>query len=203
MTNGGVHLDNGGHLRVIFSGSFQAETLPPELQTPTVDNQILALALHEQRRERHPVVVTKDINLRIKAHAVGLRAEIYETDKVSFDQLYSGPLEMDIDGDLVDRFYQDHTIDMPASGLYPHQCVTFRNRDNLQQAAIGRLEQRPYLCSKTIQGQPTKRPYHLAKRRALTPRRSCQQPAINQLGLIVDSRCQNPRLLAGILFWRS
>jgi PhoH-like ATPase len=69
---------------VIFSGSFQGETLPPELQTPTVDNQILALALHEQQRDRYPVaVVTKDINLRIKAHAVGLRAEDYETDKVT------------------------------------------------------------------------------------------------------------------------
>jgi len=141
LTNGGVPLENGGHLRVVFSGSFQAETLSPELQAPTVDNQILALALHEQQRDRHPVaVVTKDINLRIKAHAVGLRAEDYETDKVSFDQLYSGTREIDIDGDLVDRFYQDHTMDVPVGDLFPHQCMTLRNRDNLQHAAIGRLD---------------------------------------------------------------
>jgi PhoH-like ATPase len=66
LTNGGVPLENGGHLRVVFSGSFLFDALPPELRTPTVDNQILALALHEDKRGRHPVVVvTKDINLRI------------------------------------------------------------------------------------------------------------------------------------------
>ena len=141
LTNGGVPLDNGGHLRVVFSGSFLSETLPPELQNPTVDNQILALALHEQQRERHPVVVvTKDINLRIKAHAVNLRAADYETDKVSFDQLYSGALELDVEGELVDRFYHDRHIPAPVAGLLPHQCVTLRNRDSEQHSAIGRLE---------------------------------------------------------------
>lgn len=141
LTNGGVALENGGHLRVIFSGSRDSETLPPELRSPTVDNQILALALHESRRGRHPVVViTKDINLRIKAHAVGLRAEDYETDKVSYDQLYAGTLEIDVDGELVDRFYREKRIPSPMAGLFPHQCVTLRNRDSEQHSAIGRLE---------------------------------------------------------------
>ena len=141
LTNGGVALENGGHLRVIFSGSFHSEALPLELRSPTVDNQILALALHENGRGRHPVVVvTKDINLRIKAHAVGLRAEDYETDKVSFDHLYSGTLEIDVDGELVDRFYRDKKIPSPIEGILPNQCVTLRNRGNEQHSAIGRLD---------------------------------------------------------------
>jgi PhoH-like ATPase len=141
LTNGGVPLERGGHLRVVFSGFILAEILPPELQTSTVDNQILALALHEQQRDRYPVVViTKDINLRIKAHAVGLRAEDYETDKVSFDLLYGGSVEIDVDGELVDRFYRERHIPTPLSGIQPHQCVTLRNQDSEQHSAIGRLE---------------------------------------------------------------
>jgi PhoH-like ATPase len=141
LTNGGVALENGGHLRVVFSGSLHRESLPLELRTLTVDNQILALALHEKQSERYPVVVvTKDINLRIKAHAVGLRAEDYATDKVSYDHLYAGSLEIDVDGNLVDRFYQDKCIPPPVAGLFPHQCVTLRNRDSHQHSAIGRLD---------------------------------------------------------------
>lgn len=141
LTNGGVDLDNGGSLRVIFSGAASLKLLPPELQSLTVDNQILALALSEAGRERYPVVVvTKDINLRIKAHAVGLRTEDYTTDKVSYHDLFRGALEVDVDGELIDRFYRDKGIPAPLQGLYPHQCVTLRNLSSDQHCAIGRLE---------------------------------------------------------------
>lgn len=141
LTNGGVVLEHGGRLRVIFSGSQQLDCLPPELRTPTVDNQILALGLSEKQRGRHPVViVTKDINLRIKAHAVGLRAEDYETDKVSYDHLFSGAQEMWVSGEIIDRFYRDKRVEPPAGDLFPNQCLTLRNRDSDQQSAIGRLE---------------------------------------------------------------
>lgn len=141
LTNGGVDLANGGRLRVIFSGSSQFEALPRELQAVTVDNQILALALHEQQRGRHPiVVVTKDINLRIKAHAVGLKAEDYETDKVSYDELFAGTMDVEVDGELVDRFYREKRVLPPAGEFYPNQCLTLRNCGSDQHTAIGRLD---------------------------------------------------------------
>lgn len=141
LTNGGVDLENGGLLRVVLSGSADFEVLPAELRTPSVDNQILALALHENRRHDHPVVVvTKDINLRIKAHAVGLSAEDYETDKVSYDDLYPGTLEIDVDGEMVNRFYREKKICPPVAELFPHQCITLRNLANDQHSAIGRFD---------------------------------------------------------------
>lgn len=141
LTNGGVALDNGGRLRVVFSGSPLLELLPQELRTPTVDNQILALALYEQQKGGQPViVVTKDINLRIKAHAVELRTEDYETDKVSYDQLYAGTLEVDVDGEGIDRFYREKKITSPTDEILPNQCVTLRNSGNQQHSAIGRFE---------------------------------------------------------------
>lgn len=141
LTNGGVELSDGGRLRVVFSGSSQLEALPKELRTESVDNQILALALLEQQRGRHPVVVvTKDINLRIKAHAVGLRAEDYETDKVSYDDLFSGTLEIEVEGDLIDRFYRERQVLAPPGEFQPNQCMTLRNRDSDQHSCIGRYE---------------------------------------------------------------
>ncbi len=58
------------------------------------DNQILAaiLALHDERSDREVVLVSKDINLRIKAHIAGLPAEDYENDRAldDFNLLYTG-----------------------------------------------------------------------------------------------------------------
>ena len=140
LTNGGVELANGGRLRVVYSGTSLFELLPPELRTPSVDNQILALALHEsQGTDNTVVVVTKDINLRIKAHAVGLNAEDYETDKVSYDHLYSGTEEIDVAGEIIDRFYRDKKVDFRGHESFPNQCVTIRNSANRQHSALGRI----------------------------------------------------------------
>ncbi|MGD9018990.1 MAG: PhoH family protein [Desulfuromonadales bacterium] len=140
LTNGGVALANGGRLRVVYSGTSLFELLPPELRTPSVDNQILALALHEsQGTDNTVVVVTKDINLRIKAHAVGLNAEDYETDKVSYDHLYSGTEEIDVTGEIIDRFYRDKKVDFRGHESFPNQCVTIRNSANRQHSALGRI----------------------------------------------------------------
>jgi PhoH-like ATPase len=142
LTNGGVELENGGRLRVVFSGTTLLDILPPELRSPTVDNQILALSMHEQKRLNNPVVVvSKDINLRIKAHAVSLKAEDYETDKIEYNHLYPGSTEIEVDGNLVDRFYRDKKVDFSFDGSLPNQCVTIRNILNPQQTAIGRISQ--------------------------------------------------------------
>jgi PhoH-like ATPase len=140
LTNGGVELETGGILRVVISGSNDFEILPVALRTQTVDNQILALAMHENQESLDPViVVTKDINLRIKAHAVGLNSEDYETDKVSYDHLYTGSSELDVSGDLIDQFYRDKFLIPPFEGLLPNQYITLRNLENTQHSAIGRM----------------------------------------------------------------
>jgi len=75
--------------------------LPPALPTSKVDNQILAVVIHLQRRypKRSVILVSKDINMRIKARSLGLPAEDYFNDKVleDTDVLYAGtrPLPAD------------------------------------------------------------------------------------------------------------
>jgi len=80
----------------------QTETLVLEqtsaLAGMKADNQILGVALALQRRspKRPVILVTKDINMRIKAHALGIQAEDYTTDKVleDSDLLYTGSREL-------------------------------------------------------------------------------------------------------------
>ncbi|MCP5135768.1 MAG: PhoH family protein [Gammaproteobacteria bacterium] len=90
---------------------FQTRTLPHQLQEGLLpgtkaDNAILgtALGLQEERPDITVTVVSKDINLRIKAAVVGIRAEDYHNDKVleDVDLLYSGSEQ------LPDDFWEKH-----------------------------------------------------------------------------------------------
>jgi len=94
----GIPLDEPS--RGLASGRllFQTEAihieLPPALPTTKYDNQILAVVIHLQRRyqRQEVILVSKDINMRIKARALGLQAEDYFNDQVleDTDLLYKG-----------------------------------------------------------------------------------------------------------------
>src|SRR5215471_14324807 len=79
--------------------------LPASLANGKADNQILAVVMHLQHLhvKRNVVLVTKDINMRIKARALGIAAEDYFNDKVLEDTelLYSGMRELP--GDFWDK----------------------------------------------------------------------------------------------------
>lgn len=72
--------------------------LPDSLPQGKADNQILGVvaALRGQHKDREVVLVSKDINMRVKARALGLAAEDYQNDKVleDGDLLYSGALAL-------------------------------------------------------------------------------------------------------------
>jgi PhoH-like ATPase len=87
-------------------------TLPSSLPTAKADNQIIGVMMH--LRDRHPkrevILVSKDINMRIKARALGLDAQDYYNDKVleDTDLLYTGTLELPQD------FWESHGKDMES-----------------------------------------------------------------------------------------
>ncbi len=134
----GVTLEKGGILRVELYTHEAMKRLPPELQVDRGDNRILAVALDIKEQGDTPVIfVTKDTNLRIKADAVGVVAEDYESDKVSIDELYTGKVDVMVDKDEVDRFYGQGYL--PMEGEYsPNQCITLVESSNPSHTAIGR-----------------------------------------------------------------
>ncbi len=101
----GLKLDSTGHRQVGGRLFFQTQALdfklPPSLPQGKADNQILGVvdALRAQYAPREVVLVSKDINMRVKARALGLAAEDYQNDKTleDGDLLYSGALALPAD----------------------------------------------------------------------------------------------------------
>lgn len=93
------HREAGGKL--FFQTAFLETKLPTALPQGKADNQILGvvISLREQQPQREVVLVSKDINMRVKAHALGLAAEDYFNDKTleDGDLLYTGVLPLPAD----------------------------------------------------------------------------------------------------------
>ena len=101
----GLPLNGTGHSEVGGKLFFQTKplefSLPSSLPQGKADNQILGVvqALGKLYAERQVVLVSKDINMRVKARALGLPAEDYQNDKTleDGDLLYSGSLALPTD----------------------------------------------------------------------------------------------------------
>ena len=109
LADGVANGDQGGTLKVVFCRAETLSQLPPELKAGNGDNNILAVALEEQRLQavmgsQPPVIlVTKDTNLRIKADAVGLIAQDYTSDRVDLADLYPGFCELWASAEQMDQ----------------------------------------------------------------------------------------------------
>jgi len=98
--------------RLYFQTRLQTAELPVGLPSGKADNQILSVvrSLESEQEGRAIVLVSKDINMRIKARALGLPAEDYFNDHVleDTDLLYSGILQ------LPEDFWNKHAKDLES-----------------------------------------------------------------------------------------
>ncbi len=83
----GVKMENGSVLRIASS---KPEVVPHDIRLDDADNRILFTALALQQQGKQVFFVSKDINARVKAAALGLKAVDYEKQKVNINDLYSG-----------------------------------------------------------------------------------------------------------------
>ncbi len=121
------HREAGGKL--FFQTTFLDIKLPEGLPQGKADNQILGvvMSLREQLPAREVVLVSKDINMRVKARALGLAAEDYFNDKTleDGDLLYTGVLPLPADfwerhGKTMESWQQSgHTFYRIAGPLVP------------------------------------------------------------------------------------
>ena len=137
----GIGIKSGGTLRVEIYEEKVMKRLPPELREERGDNRILAVAVDvKEKNPTEPVIfVTKDTNLRIKADAIGLVAEDYESDKVSIDELYTGFSELEVEPEIVDRFHGQGWVELPNS-FNANQFITLRDQLNHSHTAIGKYD---------------------------------------------------------------
>ncbi len=139
----GFQLDSTGHRDARGKLMFQTQpldySLPTSLPQGKADNQILGVveALRKQHSPREVVLVSKDINMRVKARALGLATDDYQNDKTldDGDLLYAGSFALPADfwathGQTVESWQQgQHTfykVDGPVvPSLLINQFVYF------------------------------------------------------------------------------
>jgi PhoH-like ATPase len=131
--------ENGGKLRVASA----ARSVPTTLRESQIaDHLILMVALdvRDANKDEPTIFVTKDVNLRIRADALGLTSMDFEAERIDIDELYSGMTEMPVPGADVDTFYAQGTLPLPENGLRSNQYVLLRDRDNPSHSALGRFD---------------------------------------------------------------
>ena len=133
----GLPLSTTGHIEARGKLYFQTQvmdvSLPISLPQGKADNQILGVvqALGKLHAPREVVLVSKDINMRVKARALGLAAEDYQNDKVleDGDLMYSGALALPSDfwnrhGKSIESWQQgSHTFYRISGPLVPSLLI--------------------------------------------------------------------------------
>lgn len=133
----GVALQNGGSLRVALCHRETLEQLPAELSNGTGDHAILAMTLELQKQtaETPVVLVSKDTNLRIKADALGLIAEDYETDKIDVEGLYTGTAEIFVEAEVLTTLFKQGAVTLDQT-FWPNELLTLVDMANPAHTAL-------------------------------------------------------------------
>jgi PhoH-like ATPase len=109
--NGGVSLGKGkGKVRIVITHGL-AKEIHDVFREDNVDHRVLSAAFETAKLSKDrfkTILVTKDVNLRMKAKALGIIAEDYTTDRVvNVEELYSGKAVVeDFDDDVLQKLYQ-------------------------------------------------------------------------------------------------
>lgn len=139
----GVKLDKGDSYLYV-NADVKFDGMPVEMDLVKADNRILATALAMQTRYPDKVeLITKDINLRIKADVFGIKAKDYDPENAHFEDLYQGYKEIDVDPEYIDRFYKEKSVALSDEiKLLSNQYVVMKDASNPNHSAIGRFSER-------------------------------------------------------------
>ncbi|MCG8422397.1 MAG: PhoH family protein [Proteobacteria bacterium] len=157
-----VPLDTGGTLRVALGDPVSEQALLVKQTSKQMDHKILELALEvrDTSPEVPTILVTKDVNMRVRGDALGLPTVDYEPHHITIDELYSGETQLAVSGPLIDRMYADGAIaaaeatapgdtdssagemasGQPNGKLHPHQYLLLRDIENHNHTALGRYD---------------------------------------------------------------
>jgi PhoH-like ATPase len=130
--NIGVELDNE---QFIFVSSDSDMSLLPDGMKDTVDNRIISIAMHLKESGMLPIVITRDISLRVRCDSLDIDSENYIKEKatVSRKGAYTGVSVLNISGEDIDLFYKQGFVKCSDIGehrlFYPNECIVLKSSD--------------------------------------------------------------------------
>ncbi len=134
--NTGVKLENGSILKVAVS--FNKGSMAGGLKRDKIDNQIIQTALDLQKEGRRVFFVSKDINARVKAQSLGLKAVDYEKQKVNITDLYMGYREVQVSGETCRSLEAVGTVPWNED-LVPNEFVILKSK-GMQNPILSRYD---------------------------------------------------------------
>jgi len=136
----GVTLDSGGTIYIRTAPEKDLRRVSGMFRERNGDVYMLAVACAvKEERDIPAVLVTKDINLRIKADALGVVVQDYESDKVDIEELYSGAVELAVGAAEVDALNKEGRIALDHPFL-PNQYVALVDTADAGHVALGRFD---------------------------------------------------------------
>ena len=123
----------------------QLDALPEGLDRNVSDNEIISVAIaeNEEFTKRKVIVVSRDINMRIKCDSIGIATEDYNPGQIvkSRDSLYTGFEEYLVDDQVIDRFYRNDEIfaDQKEIKLYPNCFVMLVSNAKRKKTALAKF----------------------------------------------------------------
>lgn len=147
LFNGGVPMGKGrGKVSIALSRGLSDE-IREIFKEDNPDHRILSTALEVKKKKQDDsvVLISKDVNLRMKAKAVGVQAEDYSTDKVTnVEELYSGKETIEnYNHDLIEKLYQPPfeiplktSLKKSKSEIVPNKYFVLRNSSHSVLAAL-------------------------------------------------------------------
>ena len=140
----GIRIEKGKGL--LFVRGYDPLLCPPGLDIENSDTQIIITALTEKQNNPNKkiIVVSRDINMRVKCDALGLLCEDYRTEQVVKDrtEIFTGFSTHLIDEEIIDRFYEKEEIflDKDEIVLHAHEYVMLVSNSNEKKSALARFE---------------------------------------------------------------
>lgn len=138
----GISLENGGKLFLTLSP--RKEDIPQDLPIDinSNDNLILWSALDLKQKNHEVLLVSKDVNLRLKADIIGVRAEDYGQQDVSFDQVYQGHRTLELSEESLEEFEKEKflMVDDEQWQLLPNEYCILQLEGNPRRRLMGRFD---------------------------------------------------------------
>jgi len=125
----GVRLENDSTLKIVKS---HPSKIDADLDMMKMDNKIIlsAYGLQQKLPDRMVFFVSKDINARVKASALGLRAVDYEKQKVNMSRLFSGYSDWQVDDTFISSFLESGSMIIENRGeMIENQFVSLKKKD--------------------------------------------------------------------------
>ncbi len=139
MANG-VNLPNEGKLRIFVNHTDDInKTISSLGLEDTPDNRIIAVASYLKKTSgKEVILVSKDINARLKADALGIQVQDCNKDKTCQDKSFEELRTFETNSEKIDNFHKKKEMEN-TSDYFPNEFILLKNEDGSSQSGIGRV----------------------------------------------------------------